>query len=88
MPEPVDAAVLLGVLERELEAEADPEHRPPLGDPRAQPSSSPCRRSSSIAERAEPTPGSTARSAPATSSTSSAPSRRIAISTERMFPAR
>jgi len=42
----------------------------------------------SIAERAEPTPGKTARSAAATSSTSSAPSRRMAISTDRMFPAR
>ena len=35
-PEPVDAAVLLRVLERELEPEADAEHRPLLGDPRAQ----------------------------------------------------
>ena len=44
-------------------------------------------RSSAIAEPADPTPGRIARSQPPTSSTSSAPSRRIAISTERMFPA-
>ncbi len=52
----------------------------------------PAERRAAIALAAEPTPGSTARSAPATVSASvvtvtSAPSRSNAIATERTFPA-
>ena len=70
-----------------------PRQMPSTGRPsatRARSASSRPWRAQLVHRRAAPSrrPGSTARSAPATSSTSSAPSRRNAISTERMFPAR
>ena len=82
-----DTAVLLRLLERELQAEADAEHRPPGGDTLAQRFVEPAAQPS-IAEAAEPTPGSTARSAVATSSASRvAPRRSNASATERTLPA-
>ena len=91
-PEAVDAAVLLRVLERELQAEADAERRAAGATRSRSASSSEAERSAPIALAAEPTPGRTARPAAATTfgsvvTVASAPSRPNAIATERTFPA-
>jgi hypothetical protein len=86
--EPVDAAVLLRPLERELEPEADAEHRPLLGDALAERVVE-ALRAELVHRRARRADAGQHREVGAGDVVDdSAPSRRSAISTERMFPAR